>query len=761
MRTGHGEELRRRAEERAEEAPQSTEHGAAPGRFVPESLEAMPPAEARRVLHELRVHQIELEMQNEELRRALRALEDSRARYFDLYDLAPIGYVTLSESGQILEANLTAARMLGVSRSALVKQALTRFIAPEDQDVYFLARRRRLSACELRMLAVPRGAEDASGRSPRVFAPATTPAQGGGVVERDRRWVRLEASGGFEGDGAPVQRVVLIDISERKAAEEKTQASEARHRALFEQARDAQMTLAPSTSKIGSVNAATRLLFGIAPDEPLAHSTLADLSPELQPDGRRSVVKLGAIVDAAVVDGSCFFEWVFLRRSGVSFPATVLLSTMELDGQVVLHASVRDESEMKRLQARLGQADRLATMGTIAAGVAHEVNNPLAHVLYNLESLSQDIPRLADVARRCASALVAHVGNGPFTALAGPHAMVLQDGMIEDLIDRAREALSSTQRIRTISRALGNFSRLEGHELVPVDVNRSIEAAISMTIGEVKYRARLVKRLGALPPILASETRLSQLFLNLVINAAHAIVEGDVDQQHITIASWADDDAIYVEVNDSGRGIAADDLPRVFDPFFTTKAAGEGSGLGLAISKSIVAELHGDLRVESQPGKGARFTVKLPIRTTTTTATTTTTTTPGPELGLRGRVLAIDDEWGIRETVRRVLGHDHEVITLSSGEDARSLLEIDQAFDVILCDLMMPRFTGMELHLWLSERAPALARQVIFLTGGAFTPKASEYLKISGVSVIEKPFDAERLRELVAHRVAAALNLVH
>ena len=740
------DELRRRAEEIALSVPRLPPgHGP-----TNEDLLA--------TVHELRVHQIELEMQNEELRRAQRALEDSQARYFDLYELAPVGYLTLSDTGVITEANLTAARLLNMSRTLLVRQPLTRFIAPEDQDVYFLYRRRLLSMCELRLLKA------APLRDPTAPPTATAPP------DPERVWVRLEAGGGSDVGTRPVLRAVMIDISERKQAEQTLKASEAHHRALFEQSRDALMTMAPPTWKFTAANAATLALFGAGDVVELNGRTLWDYSPERQPDGDNSADKMRDMLAAAVgarrsdVDtfavGSWFFDWTFQRPAGGSFPATVLLTRLEIDGRPLLQATIRDETEVKRLQARLSQADRLASMGMVAAGVAHEINNPLAHVLYNVESLAQDIPRIAEVARRCASALLNQLGSGTFAEIAGPDGKVVLTAALDDAIDRAREALSSTQRIRTISRALGTFSRVESGELVDVDVNRAIESAISMASGEFKYRAKLIRNFNRIPTVRATEGKLSQLFLNLLINAAHALDGGSVDSQRITVSSWCESGDVFVEIADTGRGIDPADLVRIFEPFFTTKAAGEGSGLGLAICKSIVDEFGGDLRVESELGLGARFTVRLPV-----VAGSSAVISKPPELAPdpqhRGRILVVDDDWGIRETVKRLLGRDHDLVVLSSAEDARTLLETDRAFDVILCDVMMPRLTGVELHRWLAERAPALAWQVVFLTGGAFTPGAAEYLTSVGNPVLEKPFDAFRLRDLVAQLVAAAKTTVH
>jgi CheY-like chemotaxis protein len=195
-------------------------------------------------------------------------------------------------------------------------------------------------------------------------------------------------------------------------------------------------------------------------------------------------------------------------------------------------------------------------------------------------------------------------------------------------------------------------------------------------------------------------------------------------------------------------------LERIFDPFFTTKPAGVGSGLGLAICKNIVTEFGGDIQVDSEIGKGTRFVVRLPVQRQlpeTQGVTTASANHEPPSKG--GRILVVDDEPLIRSAMRRILGREHEVITAASGEEGRALLERDSSFDVILCDLMMPNMSGMELHEWVANRNPALAKRVLFLTGGAYTPWASEYVANVGNLRIEKPVDSALLKRIVMQQV--------
>jgi PAS domain S-box-containing protein len=542
----------------------------------------------RKALDELTLHQVELELQNAELRRIQLLLLASRARYFDLYNRAPVGYFTLNQAGFIRKANLTAAHLLGTTRGALVKQSLTRFIVPDDQDIYYHHKKQLVETgtrqvCELRMLR----------------------------PEGDPCWVRLEATSAKGASGVLLVRAVMSDITERRNAEETLRASEARHRSLFEKSHDALMTLAPPDWRFTAANSTTLAMFGARDEKEFLARAPRDYSPRTQLDGSVSADRAPVMIASALTAGSHFYEWTFQRLNGQEFPATVLLTRMEIDGHALLHATVRDETEVKKLQAMLRQADRLTSMGTLAAGVAHEINNPLTYVLHNIESLSVDLPKLGSALNRSLRTLRSELGNETLTELLGPDAPMLEPALLSDMAERAREALDGTERIKTISKAIGTFSRVESTERFRVDLNYAIECATTMALTVIKFRAKLVVDYATLPPVWASEGKLSQVFLNLLINAAHAIDEGNVQHNRIEISTWARGDDVFAEVKDTGRGISAADLERIFDPFFTTKGVGKGLGLGLSISYNIIKDFGGSLRVGKAAGGGAQFAIEL------------------------------------------------------------------------------------------------------------------------------------------------------
>lgn len=542
-----------------------------------------------------------------------------------------------------------------------------------------------------------------------------------------------------------------------KRTERALQESERWHRALFEFSHDALMTLAPPAWSFTSGNPAARALFGIAEAGEFPARAIWEVSPERQTDGRASKDKAMEMLEIALREGSKFFEWQCVTVSGAEFPASVLLTRIEGDSPLLL-ATVRNETEKKALEANMAAVDRLASMGTLAASMAHELNNPLAYVCFNMESLAEDLPVLTAATTRCCTALRERVGETAFAEIIGPGAPLLEPNLLHDIIDRVQESLQGTRRMKVMTRGLGMFSRVEQTQQTRVDLQSAIESAIGFATSEIVPRARLVRAFAELPAVWGSEGKLSQVFLNLLVNAAHAISEGNALNNEITVRSWVSHTMVNVEIADTGAGIAAKDLERIFEPFFTTKPAGVGTGLGLAICRRIVTEFGGELRVESQLGKGSAFVVSLPIHSGAPheQRAETDSSTARDSITTDGRILVIDDEAGLRKLVGRLLGNnDRELINASSGEQAQAILENDQSFDVIICDLMMPGMSGMALHEWLATRCPALARQVIFVTGGAFTPQAAEYLARVGNVTFEKPFDAEALKQHVSNMVRA------
>jgi CheY-like chemotaxis protein/anti-sigma regulatory factor (Ser/Thr protein kinase) len=279
-----------------------------------------------------------------------------------------------------------------------------------------------------------------------------------------------------------------------------------------------------------------------------------------------------------------------------------------------------------------------------------------------------------------------------------------------------------------------------------------------MAWNEIRHRARLVVEYGDTGLVEGSDSRLGQVFLNLMVNAAQAIPEGDADGHVIRIASRKElSGRVVVEITDSGSGIAPENLRHLFTPFYTTKEPGVGTGLGLAICHRIVTGLGGELLVRSELGKGTTFTVILQAAPDGRPVSQAAPP-PIPRALVRGRVLVIDDDPMVGTVVARTLAKEHEVVATVSARDGLARLRAGEVYDVIICDLMMPQMTGAELYAELLKFEPRLAERMIFLTGGAFTTAARTFLDDVNNAKLEKPFDARELRALVNERVGRGLS---
>ncbi len=389
-------------------------------------------------------------------------------------------------------------------------------------------------------------------------------------------------------------------------------------------------------------------------------------------------------------------------------------------------AAIRDEQRKMREQLLI--SERMASVGTLAAGVAHEINNPLAAVIANLELMTKDLQRVSadlDIRPR-----------------------------MEEIFEELKDARESADRLRHIVRDLKIFSRSSEEERrVEVDIKRVLDSSIRMAWNEIRHRAQLVKEYGDIPLVEANEARLGQVFLNLIVNAAQAIPEGDAEHNLIQVSAQVDDATgqVVVSIRDTGCGIPADNLSRVFDAFFTTKPIGVGTGLGLSICHRIIANLGGEVELDSEVGKGTTFRVRLrPSRVAEKGAAPVTAVVPPVR---RGRLLVVDDEPMVARAVARTLNGEHDVSIATGAGDALSRITAGERFDIILCDLMMPQMTGMDLHAELLRAVPQQAAQMIFVTGGAFTPGAREFLDNVPNQRIEKPFDPQHFRALINDRI--------
>jgi CheY-like chemotaxis protein len=285
-----------------------------------------------------------------------------------------------------------------------------------------------------------------------------------------------------------------------------------------------------------------------------------------------------------------------------------------------------------------------------------------------------------------------------------------------------------------------------------VDIKRLLDSTTRMAWNELRHRAQVVREYEEVPLVRGSESRLGQVFLNLIVNAAQAIVEGDAESNRIRVAARRGrDGTVVVEIADSGCGIPADALQHLFTPFFTTKPAGVGTGLGLAICQRIVNESGGKIWVESTVGRGTTFFVQLLAAAADAPVRSASVPPPGPATR-RGKILVVDDEQMIVTLVRRTLS-EHEVIGTTHPREALERLRGGERFDVIFCDLLMPQITGMEIYAELEQHRPECLERLVFMTGGAFTPAATTFLQNVRNDRVEKPFNAAKLKSLVNARI--------
>ena len=323
-------------------------------------------------------------------------------------------------------------------------------------------------------------------------------------------------------------------------------------------------------------------------------------------------------------------------------------------------------------------------------------------------------------------------------------------GELRAALDAASEG---ARRVCEIVKGLKTFSRIDDDAREPVDIRRAVALALTMGESSMRHRATLRRSLQPVPLVSASEARLGQVVLNLLVNAAQSLPEGGRAADHeIAVATFVDDEGrVVIEVRDTGTGIQPDVLGRIFEPFFTTKAVGAGTGLGLSICHGIVRGLGGHISVETKVGVGSTFRVSLPAASPAAPAQNVPVSAAP---SLRGRVLVIDDEPMIGVSLRRILGAAHDVETFTRAEDALEHIRGGARFDVILCDVMMPSMTGMDAYDAVHALDSDQASRMVFLTGGAFTDRSRAF--VDAHRVMNKPVAVKQIRELVAEFVARA-----
>ncbi|MBV1858057.1 MAG: response regulator [Nannocystaceae bacterium] len=372
-----------------------------------------------------------------------------------------------------------------------------------------------------------------------------------------------------------------------------------------------------------------------------------------------------------------------------------------------------DITERREMQMRAQTNDRMAALGTLASGVAHEINNPLAYVLTNVE-LAQSRARAGDV---------------------------------EAVQDHLEAAAGACVRAAKIVADLKGFSRPPG-PTTSVNVLAAVDSARRMMSHLLVERQMFTCTVPDDIWVLGDETKLCQVVLNLLVNAAEAC-EGEGAEASVEVSAERDGDEVTIVVDDTGAGMSELVRARIFDPFFTTKGRRQGTGLGLAISHRIVHQLGGGIETESREGDGSTFRVRLPA-SPPPNAVGSRAAPAGASA--RARVLIVDDEPGLAEAFAMSLSR-HDTMTANSGVEALACIDAAE-FDVVLCDMSMPEMDGPSLHAALMMKDPELASRMLFVTGGAFTPQAHDFLREMAGRVLYKPVGTVALRKFIGALVA-------
>jgi len=409
-------------------------------------------------------------------------------------------------------------------------------------------------------------------------------------------------------------------------------------------------------------------------------------------------------------------EFTMLRK-GSSEPFVVECTSIMtmFDGEKSVLVAMRDLTDRKKLQMKMMQNDRLVSLGQLAAGVGHEINNPLCSILLKLELLQEEQKSLnTDDAAKVLSEI--------------------KDGL---------------ERIKYITNDLKTLARNRDEDVLSnIDINRVLKATIHMTRNEIEHRAKLVFEPQDVKPVYANEARMSQVILNILINAIQSIEPGHADENEISVKTRTANGHVIMEFRDTGSGIPEEMKDRLFQPFQTTKPVGQGTGLGLSICESIIRKYNGTIECESIIGKGSLFRVILPISEVQESSIIQPESAPpnANKLETTGRrVLIVDDDKEVLGMFHNIVSRKFEATSFNDSREALKAIASGQNFDCIVCDLMMPNLGGMEFFQKLKEVSPEHCKKIIYITGGSFTSVTDQFLRTPGIVFMEKPISFKDL----------------
>ncbi len=454
--------------------------------------------------------------------------------------------------------------------------------------------------------------------------------------------------------------------------------------------------------------------------------TLESAINSYHPEDRGRVAEL---VGAAIAQGGEFEFELRLIRSDQEARTVVSRGRCDVDPVTGVTTAVfgtfLDVTDRDHLRDRLAREQRLVTTGMLAAGVGHEMNNPLTYVSMNLDVVIEELQAMAGVS---------------------------PSGRLRSILQALGEAQAGAVRLKKIIRGLRAFAR-EDSPPAPTELLSVVDLSINMAMHEIRPRATCVSEFADLPLVDADDSRLSQVLVNLICNAAQSFEEMDPSRNLITVrGALSGPDHVVVSVSDNGPGIPPAVRDQIFQPFFTTKPVGEGTGLGLAISQTIVESFGGELTCETMLGVGTTFSIRL-HKSVNASAGDDDSPAPMPA-PRRGHLVLIDDEDAVLRTMSKVLSLECQVTAFTDPRLALDCLLAETNVDAVLCDLSMPFLSGKDVYERVLAVKPELAERFVFMSGGAPREELRVFLASVDHERLDKPFELSQLRALVRRVIA-------
>ena len=632
-------------------------------------------------------------IESSQLKWAQEAAKENKQKFWLLFEAKVIGaFIIDAETRKVVLANEAAARIYGFDspEEVIGKNPLDFASAEEKPRVAKII------------------AEDMFEKDLRQLNDFRT-------ISRDGREVWISAVGmRTEYEGRLAGLIVFMDITERKQVEQALRESEQRYRLLLESVNEPIMTT-DSQGRILTWNKGAETTFGYSAEEIIGKPVTA-LWPESHRDRFPDAIEtMAQSAKAAGIRKT--FEAIGRRKDGSEFPAELSLSSWESGGEILFTVIVRDVTEQKRaererreLEQRAHLASRLAAVGEMAAGIAHEINNPL-------------------------------------TSVIGFADLLMRKKLPEDVMKDLKIVNDSARRVGDIVRRLLTFARQYRPERSLVNINEVIENTLQMRAYELETGSiKVITELDLdLPVTMADAGQLQQVFLNLIINAEHEMTAAH-GRGNLLIKTEGVDNTIRISFKDDGPGIPKENLERIFEPFFTTRRVGEGTGLGLSLCHGIISDHNGRIYAESEPGKGATFIVELPVVSKEKEVKPAESEVVEAREAATARILVVDDEPAITQFLKRVLiDEGYEVKTIDNAEAALKLIESER-YSLILLDIKLPGMSGFELYEHLDKLDKSLTRRVAFITGDVLATNTKNFLSRTRAPYFTKPFDIDRLK---------------